>query len=399
MPSNETAVEFKGSQGPLSGILHRPPGTLRGTAVFAHCFTCSKDLRPVRVISRALARYGIATLRFDFTGLGESSGEFARTTFSSNVSDLLRAASFLEETLTGPSILVGHSLGGAAVLAAAPQIASVKAVSTIGAPADPAHVRHLFADREADIEADGQADVLLAGRTITIGKEFLDDLGTHTSEAKLGALKRALLVFHSPQDNIVGIDNARRIYEAARHPKSFVSLDGADHLLGRTSDAQYVADVLASWAGRYVAEEGAPTEKGEVIVEGREGFTQQVRARTHQVIADEPTRMGGADLGPSPYELLLAALGTCTSMTLRMYADRKEWPLEAVRVSLRHGREHAKDCEECTKKTGHIDVLTRTIEIVGDLTEEQRARMMEIADRCPVHRTLENEIRIDTSRA
>ena len=396
--TNEIDVSFTGTDGDtLAGVIHRPPGPLRGWAIFAHCFTCSKDLRAVRQISRALTRHEIGVLRFDFTGLGESGGEFADTTFSSNVDDLVSAAAFLEREYGAPSILIGHSLGGAAVLAAAGRCPTVKAVATIGAPADPAHVRHLFGACAADIETKGQAEVKLAGRSFIVRKRFLDDLESHESEEAIAALDRALLVFHSPQDNTVGIENARKIYQAARHPKSFVSLDGADHLLTRARDARYVADVVAAWATRYVEGEQVPElEEGTVVVEGRRGLQQRVRAGKHSILADEPTRLGGTDTGPTPYDLLLAALGTCTSMTLRMYAERKKWPLEQVEVTLHHRRVHAKDCADCESKDGHVDWIDRTITLHGELDADQRARLLEIANKCPVHRTLHNELRIET---
>ena len=395
--TNEKDVSFTGADGDtLAGVVHRPPGPLRGWAIFAHCFTCSKDLRAVREISRALTRHSIGVLRFDFTGLGESAGEFADTTFSSNVDDLVAACEFLEREHEGPSILIGHSLGGAAVLAAAGRCPSVTAVATIGAPADPAHVRHLFGACAADIETKGQAEVKLAGRSFIVRKRFLDDLETHESEEAIAALDRALLVFHSPQDNTVGIDNARKIYQAARHPKSFVSLDGANHLLTRAQDARYVADVVAAWATRYVKREVPEVAEGTVVVEGRAGLRQHIRAGAHSLIADEPASLGGTETGPTPYDLLLAALGTCTSMTLRMYANRKKWPLESVEVTLQHRRVHADDCETCESKKGHIDWIDRRIVIRGELDEAQRARLLEIANKCPVHRTLHNEIRVET---
>jgi len=390
------AIERPGRE-PLAAVLHRPPGPLRGVALFAHCFTCSKDLRAVRTISASLASCGVATLRFDFTGLGESAGDFSETTFSTNLEDLVAAADWLREHLAAPTLLIGHSLGGAAVLAAAHRIDEVKAVATIGAPVDPEHVAELFTPERAAIEAEGQAEVTLAGRTFIIKKAFLDDLAEHCSAERIGALKRALLVFHSPQDNTVGVDNARRIYEAARHPKSFISLDGADHLLTKPADARYVGETIAAWASRYVEPEEKQVERGLVEVETRKGFWSHVQAGPHGFVADEPPKVKGTDEGPTPYDLLLAALGTCTTMTLRMYADRKELPLERVKVTLSHERIHADDCESCESEKGYIALLRRTIELEGDLTEGQRERMMEIADKCPVHRTLKGEIVIETS--
>lgn len=343
-------------------------------------------------------------LRFDFTGLGSSEGEFANTDFSSNVADLVLAADWLRADHGAPAVLIGHSLGGAAVLAAASQIPEAVAVATIGAPFDPAHVTELFPDRVRNqIDHDGEADVQLAGRTFRVRKQLLDDLSAQNLTDAIRSLRRALLVFHSPTDEIVGVDNARQIFEAARHPRSFVSLDGADHLLSRRTDAAYVADVLSSWAGRYLPDRAAvPTaadpEAGTVAVTetGIGAFQQQVSAGRHRFLADEPIGVGD-DTGPTPYDLLLAGLGTCTSMTVRMYADRKGIPLEGVEVRLTHDRIHAEDCADCGATSGLIDTVERTIALRGPLTEDQRRQLLAIADRCPVHRTLTNEIRIRTT--
>ena len=398
MKDADVEVSFPGAQGhTLVGRLHRPPGPLRGCALFAHCFTCGKDLRVARSLSATLAGHGFATLRFDFTGLGESGGDHADTTFGTNIGDLVAAADWMRETLEAPSLLVGHSLGGAAVIMAAGSIPEVRAVATIGAPAEPAHVAKLLGPRRAEVEARGEAEVELAGRRFFIKQQFLDDLEAQSPAEHLRALDAALLVFHSPQDEVVGIDNARRIYEAARHPKSFVSLDGADHLLRRPRDGAYVANVLAAWVDRYVARVADEVPRGTVVVEGAGTLQQHVAAGPHAWLGDEPTDVGGLDTGPSPYDLFLASLGTCTSMTLRMYASRKDWPLESVRVTLTHERVHAKDCADCEKPGGLIDEITRSLELRGPLDDAQRARLLEIADRCPVHRTLQNEIKIRTS--
>ncbi len=398
--------EFTGSGGQkLSARMHLPAVDPIACAVFAHCFTCSKDSRAATHISSALAEKGIATLRFDFTGLGESEGEFDGTTFSHNVDDIIAAAKALRQAYRAPALLIGHSLGGTAVLAAAEQIPEVVGVATIGAPFEPKHVARLFDASLEEIESTGQADVNLGGRRFTIRKSFLEDLEKHCNAERIGSLKKALVVFHSPQDNVVAIDNARLIFQAARHPKSFISLDGADHLLGRPTDSRYVADLLAAWASRYLQEQPAKeisevTAEGEVVVEGRTtGFLQRIQARNLTFAADEPLDKGGTNLGPTPYELLLAGLGACTSMTLKMYAGRKEWPLEAVRVTLRHDRIHAKDCEDCDKDTGMIDVIAKELELEGDLSEEQRERLLDISQRCPVHRTLLNEINIRSELA
>ncbi|MGD8698130.1 MAG: alpha/beta fold hydrolase [Gemmatimonadales bacterium] len=364
-------------------------------AIFAHCFTCSKNYKAVVNISRALARAHVAVLRFDFTGLGESEGEFAETTFSSNVDDLVAAAEFLAAEYEAPAILIGHSLGGAAVLQAAHRVPACRAVVTINAPAEPQHVkRHLTSSLE-DIEKCGAAEVLLAGRPFTIKKEFLDDLNQQNMAEVIGALNRALLVFHSPDDAIVGIENADQIYESAAGPKSFVSLEGADHLLSRTEDSEYVGAIIAAWAARYVGarEKAARADRvpeGQVVVRtGRARYHTEIFAGEHALVADEPEKLGGTDSGPSPFGLLMSALGACTTITLRMYADRKEWPLEEIGVRLQHRRLSG---DEALKSEGGTPVtheVGQVIELVGPLDEAQRARLLEIAHRCPVHRALE----------
>ncbi|ANM29612.1 osmotically inducible protein C [Acidobacteria bacterium Mor1] len=400
-PRSSERVRFPGALGGLlAARVERPAGAPRAWALFAHCFSCSKDLKAVGRITRALTERGFGVLRFDFTGLGESDGDFADTNFSSNLDDLVAAADFMRRELEAPSLLIGHSLGGAAVLAGARRIPESRAVATIGAPSDTKHlVGNLLADHP-ELEDAEEAEVRLGGRPFTVKRQFLEDLREHTLEESIAGLGRALLVMHSPVDETVGIEHAARIYGAARHPKSFVSLDDADHLLLRDEkDARYAAEVLASWAGRYLpADDGAqePLPEGTVSVRGGKGFVQEVRAGRHRLVADEPQRVGGEDRGPGPYDLLLASLGACTSMTLRMYADRKEWPLEEVEVTLRHRRVHAKDCADCESETGLVDEIEREVEIRGDLDAEQRARLMEIADRCPVHRTLHNEIKVRT---
>jgi putative redox protein len=396
--SDTERIDFTGALGQrLAGRLHRPAGPVRAYALFAHCFTCSKDLKTAVRISSALAEHGIATLRFDFTGLGESEGDFADTNFSSNIEDLVKAADMLRERFDAPAVLIGHSLGGAAVLAAAQEIPEAKAVATIGAPADPAHVRHLLGPHKPTIDERGEAEVILAGRQFRIRKQFLDDLEAQKPKQRLARLDRALLLFHAPGDEIVGIDNARQIYEAARHPKSFVSLEGADHLLTREGDAEYVAIVLAAWAHRYIPPE--PRDRAspaQVEVRGgAQGLTTQVRAGRHTFAADEPESVpGGHDTGPDPYGLLLGALGSCTVMTLRMYADRKGWALDNVRVQLEHHKVHADDCGDCESRQGKVDELSRLIFVDGDLDDEQRRKLLEIADKCPVHKTLVTETKV-----
>ncbi|MCG8590302.1 MAG: bifunctional alpha/beta hydrolase/OsmC family protein [Proteobacteria bacterium] len=399
-------LEFEGSQGArLAARLDRPLAPARATALFAHCFTCSKDLAAASRLARGLAGRGIAVLRFDFTGLGHSEGEFAHTDFSSNVEDLVRAADFLRERGQAPSILVGHSLGGAAVLAAAPRVPEVRAVATIGAPSDPAHVKRLLTDDLEEIESRGQATVELAGRAFQIRREFLDDLDEQRLLPSLEKLRRALLVMHSPVDTVVGIENATRLYQAAKHPKSFVSLDTADHLLSRREDAAYAAEVLAAWAARFLPESesdpAATPAEGEVVVEetGEGRFHQSVAVGRHRLVADEPATVGGTDRGPAPYDFLLAGLGACTSMTLRLYAERKGWPLERVSVRLRHSKIHATDCEACETQSGRLDRIDRAIALEGPLSVEQKERLLEMADRCPVHRTLESEVEVRTREA
>jgi uncharacterized OsmC-like protein/alpha/beta superfamily hydrolase len=402
MPSEK--IEFQSASGDLlAARLDRPDaGPARAYALFAHCFTCSKDIFAASRIAAGLAEQGIAVLRFDFTGLGHSEGEFANTNFSSNVDDLLQAAQFLRENHQAPAILIGHSLGGAAVLAVAGRVPEARAVATIGAPSEPSHVQHLFQAARPEIEAKGEAEVLLGGRSFRIKKSFLEDIESQRLESAICGMKKALMVFHSARDSTVGIENAAKIFGAAKHPKSFVSLDDADHLLSRKADAFYVADVLAAWLRRYLDDE-APTKavstpSGEVLVQekGSGKFTQDVLAGRHRLIADEPRDFGGNDEGPGPYDYLLAGLGACTSMTLRLYAERKSWPLERVSVTLSHDKIHAEDCAHCESKVGRIDRMTRRIKLDGPLDEAQRLKLLEIADKCPVHRTLENEVLVES---
>ncbi|HUF52124.1 MAG TPA: bifunctional alpha/beta hydrolase/OsmC family protein [Longimicrobiales bacterium] len=398
-------ITFPGASGELlSARLSLPAdGKVRACALFAHCFTCSKDLKAAVNISRAMTQQGLAVLRFDFTGLGESEGDFAGTTFTSNIEDLIAASSFMEREFDAPAILVGHSLGGAAVLQAAALLPSVRAVVTIGAPFDPAHVKNLFVDALPEIATHGSADVILAGRRFTLGSGFVRDLETHTVEETLAALGRPLLIFHSPVDNTVGIDNAARLYQSARHPKSFISLDDADHLLLRERDSLYVGSVLAAWVSRYLDTVPEPQTIEElradnaVTVRTSTGaFRTEIRVGGHSIVADEPTAVGGKNLGPTPYDLLASALGACTTMTLRMYADRKQWPLEEALVTLKHSRVHEEDEERCETDDARLDRLDRELTLIGPLSSEQRQRLLEIADRCPVHRTLSAGVRIAT---
>jgi putative redox protein len=395
--------DFTNAQGHrLAALLDLPTGEARAFALFAHCFTCGKDVHAARRIAQGLTALGIGVLRFDFTGLGGSDGEFANTTFSSNVADLAAAAAALRATKRAPALLIGHSLGGAAVLAAASEVPEARAVVTIAAPSDPHHVTGLFKDRLAEIQEKGEVEVALAGRAFRIGRSFVTDVAEQNLTRRIANLHKALLVFHSPTDDTVGIDNASRIFLAAKHPKSFVSLQGADHLLSRASDAAYVANVISAWAGRYLdlAEQSPEfAEESAVVVRetGRGKFQQEVKVGRHRFLADEPQSFGGLDSGPGPYDLVLAGLGACTAMTVRLYAERKAVPLERVSVRLTHAKIHAADCAECETKEGMIDRIERVITFAGPLDETTRARLLEIADKCPVHRTLTSEIDIRTS--
>lgn len=397
--SRTERIEFANQRGQLlAGSLELPPAAPRAFALFAHCFTCGKDIAAATRVSRALASKGFGVLRFDFTGLGNSDGDFANQNFSSNVDDLVAAAEWLAREHQAPRLLVGHSLGGAAVLVAGDRIESAEAIATIGAPSHPAHVQHLLEGSLETIRAAGSATVSLAGRAFTIQSQFLDDLEQQEVRGNLRRLNQAVLILHSPQDEIVDIDHARKLYSALPHPKSFVSLDGADHLVGRRADSEYVAEVIAAWSGRYLPPYDHPdTERGVVRVTGRaDGFVQLCTAAGHDWLADEPKKVGGSDLGPTPYDLLLAALGTCTSMTLGMYARHKQLALDSVTVTLQHDRVHAEDCADCERQDSLVDRIRRVVTLTGELTAEQRQRLLELADRCPVHRTLENEIRVET---
>ncbi|WP_336921299.1 bifunctional alpha/beta hydrolase/OsmC family protein [Aquipuribacter sp. SD81] len=427
-------VDVQGAHGQtLSGVLELPDGPVRSWAVFAHCFTCSKDSHAATRISRGLAERGTGVLRYDFTGLGESDGEFADATFSGDVADLVAAATWLGERRGEVSLLVGHSLGGAAVLAAAPRLASVRAVATIAAPADPEHVTRLLAADSEELRAEGSACVRIAGREFRVRQGLVDDLRDQRLLEGVGDLDAALLVLHSPLDEEVGVDNAARIFAAARHPRSYVSLDDADHLLSRREDSLYAADVISAWASRYVpvtppqrtvsgtstasapsegttgrpgaapADPAKATSAGEVVVtETGEGpFAQEVRAGRHVWTLDEPPDVpGGTDTGPTPYDQLLAGLGACTAMTLRMYADRKKWPLRKVTVRLTQEHRHGDDATACVAgQDGCAREFDRVVDVEGDLDEEQRGRLLEIADKCPVHRTLEQGVTVRTSLA
>ena len=405
MAFNTQWLQFAGHSGAiLAARLDLPNGPLRAYALFAHCFTCSKDLAAARRIAAELVREGIAVLRFDFTGLGSSEGEFASTNFSSNVADLLSAADYLRDHYHAPSLLIGHSLGGAAVLAVAKDIPEVRAVATIGAPADVGHVLKNFGTSLEEIEKTGAAEVDLAGRKFVVRKQFVEDARAQRIKYAVEILKKPLLILHAPLDQTVGIENATEIFLAARHPKSFVSLDRADHLLTNPEDAAYAARVISAWLTRYLA---ADTPQGMAAIEhvrvmetGEGKFQNAAQAGKHRLFADEPENVGGLDSGPSPYDFLAIALGACTSMTLRLYADHKKLPLGRIGVDVSHSKIHAKDCGECTElergSGSRIDHFERVISIYGGVSDELRGKIVEIAGKCPVHRTLEAVAKIKT---
>lgn len=396
-------IYFKNQEGlQLSGELQKPVGKqIKAYALFAHCFTCGKDLKAVRNLSESLNEKNIAVFRFDFSGLGQSEGEFAQTNFSTNIDDLLAAAQFMVSRNMAPEILIGHSLGGAAVLMVAEQIDSVKAVATIGAPSEAEHVKHLFNDKLNTILNEGDAEVNIGGRPFVIKKQFIQDLEQHAVQKSIGTWrKRALLVLHSPQDQIVGIENAREIYEAAHHPKSYVSLDGADHLLSDTDDSEYVGLLIASWANRYLDKNlSKPKLKGKsqaIAQIDEEPFITHISANDFRFIADEPKELGGENRGPSPYDLLSAGLAACTAMTMQLYAKHKDFPLEGARVEVDYDQEHLSDVKDCINGESKKGIFHRKISLQGPLDEKQKERILKIADKCPVHRTLEKGSSIST---
>lgn len=400
MAANAQRVEFPGHSGAtLAARLDLPGGPVRAYALFAHCFTCSKDLMAARTIAADLARTGIAVLRFDFTGLGSSEGEFASTNFTSNIADLIAAADYLRDHYQAPSVLIGHSLGGAAVLAVAGQIPEVAAVVTIGAPADPSHVLHQLGSSLAEIEDKGEAQVLLGSKTFTIRRQFVEDVRRRALREAVATMKKPLLILHSPLDQVVGVDNATRIFLAAKHPKSFVSLDRADHFLSDPKDAAFAAQVISGWLPRYLPADAPqgdePIEHVRVMETGVGKFQNTVQAGRHRLFADEPQSVGGADTGPSPYDFLSIALGACTSMTLRLYAERKQLDLGRIQVDVSHEKLHVQD-GVAGGGGGKIDVFNRVICVDTDLSEEIRAKVVEIAGKCPVHRTLEAGSKVET---
>ena len=397
-------ITFPGHAGPLDARLDLPDGPHLATAVFAHCFTCGKDIPAARRIAARMTTLGIAVLRFDFTGLGHSGGEFSNTSFTSNVQDLERAVAYLEERDMAPTLLIGHSLGGAAVLKATANLPQIKAVATLGAPSDPGHVTHNFADALPEIAASGSAEVSLGGRPFRIGKEFVEDVANEVLAPAIAGLRAALLVLHAPGDQIVSITNASDIFLAAKHPKSFVTLDDADHLITRAEHAEYAADIIATWARKYLELKppAPPIGAPEGIVRSSEadpnGYLQDITHGTrHHILADEPRAYGGTNQGLSPYGLLSAGLAACTSMTIRMYARRKAWPLDHVSVDVSHNKVHAQDAD--TGSGDRIDEWKRLISLRGSLDDAQRTRLLEIADKCPVHRTLEQNSKVITELA
>lgn len=401
-----TTVSFDNPRGEtLAGRLIVPDTRpAHAFALFAHCFTCTKNFAATKNVAAALAERGIATLVFDFTGLGNSEGDFADSNFSTNVDDLVAAADYLAREHAAPSLLVGHSLGGTAVLKAAERIDSARAVATIGSPSHAGHVEHLVQDDAGKIETEGEASVLLGGRPFTVRKQFLDDIRTSPVLDHVATLNKALLVLHAPLDEMVEVSNATDLFVAARHPRSFISLDDADHLLTQPAHSNYAGHVIATWAEKYLdaAPAFAPDEVAGAVVSvtGEQGFTTQINAAGHAFVADEPASVGGHNAGPSPYDLLSAALAACTTMTLKMYADRKKWPLESSTVTVWHEKIHARDCEDCSSDAdARVDVFERELRVVGPLDDDQRARLLEIADRCPVHRTLHGEVKVRTSLA
>ena len=395
-------IKFKNSDElELSARLELPLGSKpTAYAIFAHCFTCGNNAKAATNISRKLTQSGFGVLRFDFTGLGQSEGDFAETGFTTNISDIVSAAEFLDEFYESPSLLIGHSLGGTAVIHASAKIDSVKAVCTIASPSEANHVLRLMQHKRTEIEEAGKAEVNIGGRPFMIGNTFISDLEKHSTASVLAELNKAILIMHSPQDRVVEIENAAELYNAAHHPKSFISIDGADHLLLNPDDAEYVSELIGTWVKRYISEDKSHqlnTENQTAVRLSGDEFTSEIIAGSHRFIADEPKSVGGNDLGPSPYQLLNAALGACTAMTLKMYADRKKWDLSEVTVHLNHKKHYAEDMENPESSKSKIDVFERLLEIKGNLDNDQRERLLEIANKCPVHRTLTNtEVQVKT---
>lgn len=396
-------ITFQNASGyDLSGRLELPVDQKpHNYAIFAHCFTCNKNFTATRNITRALTAAGFGVLRFDFTGLGESDGDFGDTNFSGNVEDLLAAISFLDKNHKAPTLAIGHSLGGAAVLFASAKASSIKAVATVGAPSDTKHVKHLFGDQIEAIIENGEAVVQLSGRPFKIKEQFLKDIDEQMVTRTVKDLRKPILICHSPQDTTVGIQHAEKLYHAAIHPKSFLSLDGADHLLTNKADSNYVGQVIAGWASRYLElpEDVKLSSSQQVAasLNAQSGFTTQIRAGNHYLTADEPLEVGGSNYGPTPYELLSSGLAACTVMTLQMYANRKKWDLQNVECHVTYDKQHSADCEHCDDDSAKIDTFTRHIQLPAGLEEKQIKRLLEIADKCPVHRTLHSQTQVLTT--
>ena len=397
-------IKFKNRKNyELKGIVHLPDRKPTAFALFTHCFTCSKNIKAIGHISDSLVNKGIGVLRFDFTGLGESEGDFPDTNFTSNIEDIYDACDYLNNKFIAPSILIGHSLGGAAVLYAAGDIDSCRAVVTIASPSSPDHIIRHFSNKD-EIEKKGVAEVKIAGRSFNIKKQFIDNLREQKLIEKVENLKKALLIFHSPFDNVVGIDNAGELFLAAKHPKSYISLDKADHMLSDPLDSSYVGSVIASWVSKYTGSFDEDEYEGFASLNGADvsvsteisGYFSTVNAKGHYLTADEPVEFGGTDKGPSPYDLLLASLGSCINMTLKMYADRKKIPIEGIVTRLSHKKVHAEDCADCETKEGKVDFIEEEIEIKGDLTDEQIERFKYISEKCPVSKTLQSEVSISS---
>lgn len=397
-------VTFPGSLGnTLEARLERPKGEIHFYAVYAPCFTCTKDILVARRITASLASQGIATLCLDFSGLGGSTGSFEQANFSSNVEDIQAAIAYLKAHYRTPRLLVGHSLGGTTCLVAASKSPEIQAVATINSPCHPAHVARRFPDLEEELSWKGEADVKIEGRDFRIQKHFFDDLKSYDMEKILKQMKAALLVFHAPEDATVKVQNASFLFSIASHPKSFIALDGANHLITKRQDAEYISNVIRSWTDRYIQEDSSEEdlEQQVLIQETREGlFTQSIQVGRHTLVADEPKSVsGGLDKGPSPYDYLLSALGACTAMTIRLYADHKKFPLERVSVSLRHDKVHLEDCQSCQsdQEGQRVDHIRRRIRLEGPLSEDQKKSILKIADKCPVHKTLHSEVKVTTS--
>lgn len=372
-------------------------------AIFAHCFTCSSSLSAVKNISRTLTNYGFGVVRFDFTGLGRSEGEFAESHFSGNVDDLIAVSNFMSSQYESPSLLVGHSLGGAAVITAASQLNSVKAVATIGAPGTVSHVKHLFSHSVEEIKDKGEIDINIGGRPFKVNSDFIENFDKTDLPSVVKRLRKPLLILHSPIDTIVGIENAEQLYHNAHHPKSFVTLDNADHLLSNPKDSIYTGNVIGAWVERYFEprENQMLETNGEQIVGHlnliEDNFTTSIQSKKHSMIADEPISFGGDDFGPSPYEYLNAGLAACTVMTLKLYAERKKWDLKEVFVYISHSRKHSDDLGIEKDRPTYLDHITKKLKFVGNLDEKQKQRLKEIASKCPVHKTIASEVVFDTT--